>query len=54
MGIEDHDVVTAEGASSQKGMKYRVGKKYSVFLISSRKGARMRLMIRSHGCCRGP
>jgi hypothetical protein len=29
--ISYHDVVTAEKASLQKGMNYRVGKNYSVF-----------------------
>jgi hypothetical protein len=32
--IEDHDLVTAEKASLQKGMNYGVGKNYSMFLIS--------------------
>jgi hypothetical protein len=32
--IENHDVVTAEKASLQKGMNYGVGKKYSIFLMS--------------------
>jgi len=33
--ISYHDVVTAEKASLQKGMNYGVGKKYSVFRLSS-------------------
>jgi len=37
--IEDHDVVTAEKASLQKGMNYGVGKNYSVFLMSLRQDA---------------
>src|SRR5438477_9088226 len=34
-----HDLVTAEKASLQKGMNYRVGKDYSVFLMSLRENA---------------
>src|SRR5205807_4556398 len=37
--ISYHDVVTAEKATLQKGMNYRVGKDYSVFLMSLRENA---------------
>jgi hypothetical protein len=37
--ISYHDLVTAEKASLQKGMNYRVGKDYSVFLMSLRENA---------------
>jgi hypothetical protein len=34
--LGDHDLVTEEKAALQKGMNYRVGKKYSIFLMSLR------------------
>ncbi|NQU10236.1 HNH endonuclease [bacterium] len=37
--ISYHDLVTEEKAALQKGMNFRVGKSYSVFLMSVRKGA---------------
>src|SRR5205085_5852170 len=37
--ISYHDLVTAEKASLQKGMNYRVRKDYSVFLMSLRENA---------------
>jgi hypothetical protein len=37
--ISYHDVVHAEKATVQKGMNYNLGKGYSVFLMSVRKGA---------------
>ncbi len=33
--ISYHDLVTEEKSALQKGMNYRVGKDYSVFLMSS-------------------
>jgi hypothetical protein len=37
--ISYHDLVTEEKAALQKGMNYGIGKNYSVFLMSVRKGA---------------
>lgn len=37
--ISYHDLVTEERAALQKGMNYRVGKDYSVFLMSLRENA---------------
>ena len=37
--ISYHDVVNAEKAALQKGMNFGIGKHYSVFLMSVRKGA---------------
>jgi predicted amidohydrolase len=37
--ISYHDVVHAEKAALQKGMNFDLGKGYSVFLMSVRKGA---------------
>lgn len=37
--ISYHDIVAAEKAALQKGMNYGIGKSYSVFLMSVRKGA---------------
>jgi len=37
--ISYHDLVTAEKATLQKGMNYRVGRDYSVFLMSLRENA---------------
>ena len=37
--ISYHEVVHAEKATVQKGMNYDLGKGYSVFLMSVRKGA---------------
>lgn len=37
--ISYHDLVTQERAALHKGMNFRVGKKYSVFLMSLRENA---------------
>ena len=37
--ISYHDLVTAEKSNLQKGMNFGIGKHYSVFLMSVRKGA---------------
>jgi hypothetical protein len=37
--ISYHDVVNAEKAALQKGMNFGIGKSYSVFLMSVRRGA---------------
>ncbi len=37
--ISYHELVTAEKANLQKGMNFGIGKSYSVFLMSIRKGA---------------
>ena len=43
MNVDDiisyHDVVNAEKAALQKGMNFEIGKTYSVFLMSMRRGA---------------